>query len=51
MAFGWFGEPVYTPYGDKPQRGLGCLGLALGQGDMVMSSPHGLWQALGEQLV
>lgn len=30
-------EPVYTPDGDKPQRALGCLGPALGQGDMAVS--------------
>lgn len=29
-----WGEPVYTPDGDKLQRALGCLGLVLGQGDM-----------------
>lgn len=42
-----WGEPVYTPDGDKPQRALGCLGLVLGQGDMpcpaLMGSSGRLW--------
>lgn len=42
-----WGEPVYTPDGDKLERALGCLGLVLGQGAMplpaLMGSSGRVW--------